>query len=74
MVPLLLHCITLPAGSDTFWKVVQEDFQHTDWKVRFTAGIVELILKLILTDFIDSNISFIYHQLVNFFFVYSRVF
>nr|CAD7404600.1 unnamed protein product [Timema poppensis] len=38
-VPLLLHCITLPSGSDMFWKVIQEEFHNTDWRVRFVAGL-----------------------------------
>lgn len=37
-VPLLLHCISLPSGSDVFWKVIQEEFHNTDWRVRFVAG------------------------------------
>ena len=37
-VPLLLHCITLPSGSDMFWKVIQEEFHNTDWRYRFVAG------------------------------------
>jgi len=37
-VPLLLRCIGLPSGSDAFWKVIQHDFHHVDWRVRFTAG------------------------------------
>lgn len=36
-VPLLLHCITLPLGSDVFWRIVQEAFHDSDWRVRFTA-------------------------------------
>lgn len=36
-VPLLLHCITLPLGSDVFWRIVQEAFHDPDWRVRFTA-------------------------------------
>lgn len=36
-VPLLLHCITLPLGSDVFWRIVQEDFHDSDWRIRFTA-------------------------------------
>lgn len=39
-VPILVHCITLPVGADTFWKQIEEDFQSTDWRHRFTAGIV----------------------------------
>ncbi|KAJ8951436.1 hypothetical protein NQ318_006865 [Aromia moschata] len=37
VVPLLLHCITLPAGSDVFWRVIQEAFHNRDWCARFTA-------------------------------------
>ena len=37
-VPLLLHCITLPSGSDMFWKVIQEEFHNADWRYRFVAG------------------------------------
>lgn len=36
-VPLLLHCITLPLGSDVFWRIVQEAFHDSDWRIRFTA-------------------------------------
>lgn len=36
-VPLLLHCITLPLGSDVFWRIVQESFHDSDWRIRFTA-------------------------------------
>lgn len=38
-VPLLLHCVTLPCGTDTFWRLVQEEFHNSDWRVRFVAGI-----------------------------------
>ncbi|KAL5284179.1 UNC79 family protein [Megaselia abdita] len=50
-VPLLLHCITLPLGSDVFWRVVQEDFHHVDWRVRFTA--VERVT--VIARFMDST-------------------
>lgn len=50
-VPLLLHCITLPLGSDVFWRVVQEDFHHVDWRVRFTA--VERVT--VIARFMDSS-------------------
>ncbi|CAB4070119.1 UNC79 [Lepeophtheirus salmonis] len=36
-VPILLHAITLPGGSDVFWKSVDDDFQDDDWRVRFAA-------------------------------------
>lgn len=37
-VPLILYCLTLPTGADIFWKLVDEDFNNDDWKVRFAAG------------------------------------
>lgn len=36
-VPLLLHCVTLPAGPDVFWRIIQDDFHNHDWRIRFTA-------------------------------------
>ncbi|XP_055879587.1 protein unc-79 homolog isoform X2 [Biomphalaria glabrata] len=36
-VPLLLHCITLPTGSQILWSLVEQDFGHDDWKARFAA-------------------------------------
>ncbi|RWS30132.1 protein unc-79-like protein [Leptotrombidium deliense] len=36
-VPVLLHCITLPAGRDVFWKIVELDFHDSDWRARFRA-------------------------------------
>lgn len=50
-VPLLLHCITLPVGSDTFWKILQEFFHHSDWRVRFQA--VERVT--VIARFMDST-------------------
>ncbi|XP_053676788.1 protein unc-79 homolog isoform X2 [Anopheles nili] len=50
-VPTLLHCITLPMGSDVFWKVVQEAFHDADWRVRFEA--VERVT--VITRFMDST-------------------
>ncbi|GAB0098713.1 protein unc-79 homolog [Sergentomyia squamirostris] len=50
-VPLLLHCITLPHGSDVFWRIVQEAFHDSDWRVRFTA--VERVV--VITRFMDST-------------------
>ena len=37
-VPLLLHCLTLPTGSDIFWRLVEDDFTNEEWKIRFAAG------------------------------------
>ncbi|KAG4066741.1 hypothetical protein HA402_012808 [Bradysia odoriphaga] len=50
-VPLLLHCITLPLGSDVFWRIVQESFHDADWRIRFTA--VERVT--VITRFMDST-------------------
>lgn len=50
-VPLLLHCITLPVGSDMFWKILQEVFLHSDWRVRFQA--VERVT--VIARFMDST-------------------
>uniref|UniRef100_A0A8D8RWG0 Protein unc-79 homolog n=1 Tax=Cacopsylla melanoneura TaxID=428564 RepID=A0A8D8RWG0_9HEMI len=50
-VPILLHCVSLEYGSDAFWKIVQEEFHHTDWKVRFTA--VER--ATVIARFMDST-------------------
>lgn len=50
-VPLLLHCITLPVGSDVFWHVIQDEFHSSDWRVRFVA--VERVT--IIARFMDST-------------------
>jgi hypothetical protein len=34
---LLLHCLTLPGGSDVFWKIMESDFHSRDWKTRFSS-------------------------------------
>ncbi|XP_048512569.1 protein unc-79 homolog isoform X11 [Athalia rosae] len=50
-VPLLLHCITLPCGADTFWHLIQEEFHSSDWRVRFVA--VERVT--LIARFMDST-------------------
>ncbi|XP_063983209.1 protein unc-79 homolog isoform X2 [Diachasmimorpha longicaudata] len=50
-VPLLLHCITLHCGTDTFWRLVQEEFHSSDWRVRFVA--VERVT--LIARFMDST-------------------
>ncbi|CAG7837387.1 unnamed protein product [Allacma fusca] len=50
-VPILLHCITLPIGSDVFWRQIEEDFHSPDWRVRFTA--VERVITV--TRFMDAH-------------------
>ncbi|ERL94236.1 hypothetical protein D910_11517, partial [Dendroctonus ponderosae] len=49
-VPLLLHCITLPAGPDVFWRVIQDDFHNQDWRVRFTAVERVTVLARFMAD------------------------
>ncbi|XP_078033882.1 UNC-79 domain-containing protein [Augochlora pura] len=50
-VPLLLHCVTLPCGTDTFWRLIQEEFHNSDWRVRFVA--VERVT--LIARFMDST-------------------
>ncbi|XP_073986418.1 UNC-79 domain-containing protein isoform X3 [Rhodnius prolixus] len=50
-VPILLHCITLPSGSDAFWRVLQDEFHSNDWRVRFVA--VERVT--VIARFMDST-------------------
>ncbi|KOX78817.1 Protein unc-79 like protein, partial [Melipona quadrifasciata] len=50
-VPLLLHCVTLSCGIDTFWRLVQEEFHNSDWRVRFVA--VERVT--LIARFMDST-------------------
>ena len=50
-VPLLLHCITLPCGSDSFWRILQDCFRNSDWRVRFQA--VERVT--VIARFMDST-------------------
>lgn len=55
VVPLLLHCITLPSGSDTFWRVVQEDFHHTDWRVRFISGSLSNLIQILFALYVQVD-------------------
>lgn len=48
---MLLHCITLPEGSDAFWRVIQDAFQDPDWRIRFQA--VERVT--VISRFMDST-------------------
>jgi hypothetical protein len=60
-VPLLIHCLTQPSGSDVFWKLVQTDFTSEDWKIRFSAGElflgVDLAQKLLYCAKLESSLS-----------------
>jgi hypothetical protein len=55
-VPILVHCITLPVGADTFWKQIEEDFQSPDWRRRFTAGLLKISFKI--SKCIDNFLCF----------------
>lgn len=35
---LLLHAVTLPSGSDMFWKTLEHDFHNKEWRDRFSGG------------------------------------
>ncbi len=36
-VPLLLQAVPLQYGSDMLWRILDEDFNAEDWRVRFAA-------------------------------------
>ncbi|RTG90233.1 uncharacterized protein DC041_0010650 [Schistosoma bovis] len=36
-VPLVLHCLSFPGGFNVFWKLIEHDFSHCDWRIRFDA-------------------------------------
>ena len=38
VVPLIMHCITLPCGEEVFWKTVNSQFTDSQWQERFKAG------------------------------------
>ncbi|XP_063709308.1 protein unc-79 homolog isoform X4 [Culicoides brevitarsis] len=50
-VPLLLHAITLPLGSDVFWRIINDAFNDSDWRVRFQS--VERVT--VIARFMDST-------------------
>ncbi|XP_074643701.1 protein unc-79 homolog [Tubulanus polymorphus] len=55
-VPLLLHCLTLPSGSDVFWKLVENDFTSEDWKLRYAAvEKVTVLARLLDAKTIKNN-------------------
>ncbi|VDM14132.1 unnamed protein product [Wuchereria bancrofti] len=37
VIPLIMHCITLPSGEEMFWKVVNTQFISQKWEERFSA-------------------------------------
>nr|CAH8839258.1 unnamed protein product [Trichobilharzia regenti] len=36
-VPLILHCLSFPGGFNILWKLIERDFSHHDWRIRFDA-------------------------------------
>ncbi|CAH8491851.1 unnamed protein product [Heterobilharzia americana] len=36
-VPLILHCLSFPGGFNILWKLIERDFSHHDWRIRFNA-------------------------------------
>ncbi|CAH1792396.1 unnamed protein product [Owenia fusiformis] len=55
-VPLLLHCLTLPSGSDILWHLVETDFTDEDWRSRFAAvEKVTVLARLIEAKTIKNN-------------------
>ncbi|VDK82312.1 unnamed protein product, partial [Onchocerca ochengi] len=56
VIPLIMHCITLPSGEEMFWKVVNTQFTDQRWEERFLA--VErsnLLLHLANASPVNSN-------------------
>ncbi|XP_022099411.1 protein unc-79 homolog isoform X2 [Acanthaster planci] len=45
LVPLFLHSLALPHGSDAMWNLLQRDVESDDWKARFRA--VERVTALL---------------------------
>ena len=50
-VPLLLMSLSLPHGSDILWKIIDEEFNSSEWQVRFAAVEKTTLLFRFLTDF-----------------------
>ncbi|XP_035227755.1 protein unc-79 homolog isoform X3 [Stegodyphus dumicola] len=48
---LLLHSITLPSGSDIFWKIIEHDFHNKEWRARYAA--VEKVT--VIAHFVDVS-------------------
>ncbi|XP_077992141.1 protein unc-79 homolog [Glandiceps talaboti] len=37
LVPLILHCMALPAAVDVFWELVDKEFNDGNWHTRFNS-------------------------------------
>ena len=49
-VPLGLMSLTLPHGADIFWKILDSEFNHEDWEVRFAAVEKATLMFRFLTE------------------------
>ncbi|XP_059155568.1 protein unc-79 homolog isoform X3 [Physella acuta] len=55
-IPLLLHCMTLPTGSQILWALVEQDFGHDDWRARFAAvEKVTMLARCLEPEVIKNN-------------------
>ncbi|CAH1714206.1 unnamed protein product [Aphis gossypii] len=50
-IPVMLHCLSLPCGSDIFWKLIKDEFHSSDWRTRFNA--VEKVV--LISRFVDNT-------------------
>ncbi|XP_025104233.1 protein unc-79 homolog isoform X4 [Pomacea canaliculata] len=56
IVPLLLHCMTLPTGATVLWHLVEDDFSSDDWKVRFAAvEKVTVLARCLESEMVRNN-------------------
>ncbi|VDM97776.1 unnamed protein product [Thelazia callipaeda] len=56
VIPLIMHCITLPSGEEMFWKVVNAQFTDQRWEERFSAvERVSVLLELADSAPVSSN-------------------
>ncbi|CAG9530097.1 unnamed protein product [Cercopithifilaria johnstoni] len=56
VIPLIMHCLTLPSGEEMFWKVVNSQFIDQRWEERFSAvERTSVLLQLANASTISSN-------------------
>lgn len=51
-MPLLLHCIALPGGQSVFSRIIDTEFKHDDWCIRFAT--IERVASL--SQFIEQSV------------------
>jgi hypothetical protein len=69
---LLLHCLTLPGGSDVFWKIMESDFHSREWKTRFSSVERMMLVCQFLDDPTVKQSSILQSILTNAFVSSSR--